>query len=86
MPLAPAYDKMIDSPAADMKNIGGRNAGSITAAQFLQRFVQRGTPGRTSISPAWPGRKKTRRRRQRGDGLYGMRLLDQLVAANYEDK
>ena len=44
MPLAAAYDKMIDSPAADMKNISGsRYAGSITAAQFLQRFVQKGT-------------------------------------------
>src|SRR3954463_2821278 len=39
MPLGPEYDKMIDSDIADMKNIGGRNAGSITAAQFLQRFV-----------------------------------------------
>ena len=39
MPLAPEYDKMIDFEVADMKNIGGRNAGSITAAQFLQRFV-----------------------------------------------
>ena len=36
---APEYDKLIDFEVADMKNIGGRNAGSITAAQFLQRFV-----------------------------------------------
>ena len=44
MPLAAAYNKMMDSPAADMKNISGsRNAGSITAAEFLQRFVQKGT-------------------------------------------
>ena len=39
MPLAPEYDKIIDHDVADMKNTGGRNAGSITAAQFLQRFV-----------------------------------------------
>ena len=39
MPLGPAYDKLIDSKFADMKNTGGRNAGSITAAQFLKRFV-----------------------------------------------
>ncbi len=39
MPMGPEYDKMIDFEVADMKNIGGRNAGSITAAQFLQRFV-----------------------------------------------
>ncbi len=40
MPLGPAYDKMIDSKNADMKNIGGRLGGAITAAQFLQRFIK----------------------------------------------
>src|SRR5215510_9736502 len=40
MPLAKAYDKQIDSKTADMKNIGGRHAGAITAAQFLQRFIK----------------------------------------------
>ncbi|MBV2361346.1 leucyl aminopeptidase [Thalassococcus sp. CAU 1522] len=44
MPLAPAYDEMLKSPLADMKNVGGRPAGAITAAQFLQRFVKEGTP------------------------------------------
>lgn len=44
MPLAPAYDDMLKSRLADMKNIGGRTAGSITAAQFLQRFIVDGTP------------------------------------------
>ena len=39
----PAYDKMIRSKIADMKNIGGANSGSITAAQFLKRFVEDGT-------------------------------------------
>ena len=39
MPLGPEYDKLIDSKFADMKNTGGRHGGSITAAQFLQRFV-----------------------------------------------
>ena len=43
MPLGKAYDKLIDCKNADMKNIGGRFGGSITAAQFLQRFVK-GTP------------------------------------------
>ncbi len=41
MPLTAEYDKLIDHDVADMKNIGGRNAGSITAAQFLQRFVNK---------------------------------------------
>ena len=44
LPLSPAYDKLLKSRIADMKNVGGRAAGSITAAQFLQRFVQDGTP------------------------------------------
>ncbi|MDO5528859.1 MAG: leucyl aminopeptidase [Paracoccus sp. (in: a-proteobacteria)] len=44
LPLAPAYDKLIDSRLADVKNTGGRAAGSITAAQFLQRFVKDGQP------------------------------------------
>jgi leucyl aminopeptidase len=39
MPLGPEYDKMVDSKFADIKNTGGRHGGSITAAQFLQRFV-----------------------------------------------
>ena len=42
LPLAQAYDSQIDSPIADMKNIGGGGAGSITAAQFLQRFIKDG--------------------------------------------
>ncbi|WP_298847817.1 leucyl aminopeptidase [uncultured Ruegeria sp.] len=44
MPLGDAYDKMLKSRIADMKNVGGRPAGSITAAQFLQRFVKEETP------------------------------------------
>lgn len=42
MPMGQAYDDMLKSRIADMKNIGGRPAGSITAAQFLKRFVQDG--------------------------------------------
>jgi len=44
MPLGKAYDKQIKSRIADMKNVGGRPAGSITAAQFLQRFVKEDMP------------------------------------------
>ena len=45
MPLGPEYDKLIDSKFADMKNTGGRWAGSITAAQLLQRFVEQDAMG-----------------------------------------
>lgn len=44
MPLGEAYDKQLKSEIADMKNVGGRPAGSITAAQFLQRFVKEDCP------------------------------------------
>ena len=44
MPLAPGFDKLIKSRIADVANVGGRPAGSVTAAQFLQRFVREGTP------------------------------------------
>ncbi len=44
MPLGQAYDDQLKSNVADMKNVGGRPAGSITAAQFLQRFIRDGTP------------------------------------------
>src|SRR5215469_8500144 len=44
LPLGPGYDKVLRAKIADMKNIGGPYAGSITAAQFLQRFVENNTP------------------------------------------
>jgi leucyl aminopeptidase len=83
MPLGKAYDKLIDSKNADMKNIGGRHGGAITAAQFIQRFIK-DTPwahldvagtamdsARNEINPSWASG-------------WGVRLLDRLVADNYE--
>ncbi len=83
LPMGEAYDKLIKSKFADMRNIGGRNAGSITAAQFLARFTN-GVPwahldiagtawqsGSKPTSPSW------------GTG-WGVRLLDRLVADNFE--
>jgi len=84
MPLGKAYDKLIDSKIADMKNTGGRHGGSITAAQFLQRFVNdtpwahldvagvaMGSPS-SDINPSW------------GSG-WGVRLLNRLIADSWED-
>ncbi|WP_306118669.1 MULTISPECIES: leucyl aminopeptidase [unclassified Roseitalea] len=83
MPLGPEYDKMIDSKFADMKNVGGRNAGSITAAQFLKRFVG-DTPwahldvaGTAMASPANDVNASW------GSG-FGVRLLDEWVRAVHE--
>ncbi|HKU06798.1 MAG TPA: leucyl aminopeptidase [Bradyrhizobium sp.] len=85
MPLGPAYDKLIDSQFADMKNTGGRNGGSITAAQFLQRFVD-GTPwAHLDIAGTAMGAPKTDINHSWGSG-YGVRLLERLVAEHYEAK
>ncbi len=83
-PLSKAYDKMIDSPIADMKNIGSKGAGSITAAQFLQRFIKDGVKwAHLDIAgmvwadkdgPVWA----------KGATGFGVRLLDRFVADNFE--
>jgi leucyl aminopeptidase len=84
MPLSPAYDKLIDSPIADIKNVGPRDAGSITAAQFLGRFIKdgvkwahldiAGTVWADKDGPTWA----------KGATGYGVKLLDRFVADNYE--
>ena len=83
MPLAEAYDKQINSPAADMKNIGGREGGSITAAQFLQRFVNKVHWAHLDIAGVtWS--KKDLPTVPKGSTAFGVRLLNQFVAAHYE--
>src|SRR3954453_4012049 len=85
LPLGPEYDKLIDSQFADMKNTGGRHGGSITAAQFLQRFVD-GTPwAHLDIAGTAMGAPKTEINQSWGSG-YGVRLLDRLVGDYYEAK
>lgn len=84
MPLAPAYDKALKSRIADVANVGGRAAGAVTAAQFLQRFIRPGTPwihldiagvsyltGDSELSP-------------KGATGWGVRSLDRLVRDHYE--
>jgi leucyl aminopeptidase len=88
LPLGPAYDKLIDSPNADVKNIAGKPiAGSIIGAQFIQRFIKPGLPWahidiagtawkpgpyEDPISPTW------------ATG-FGVRLINRLVSNRYED-
>ncbi|OCW55822.1 leucyl aminopeptidase [Hoeflea olei] len=84
LPLSADYDKMIDSKFADMKNTGGRYAGSITAAQFLKRFVKDTTPwAHLDIAGTAMGSPSTDINQSWASG-YGVRLLDELVRANYE--
>ena len=83
MPLGPEYDKQIDSQFADMKNTGPRNGGSITAAQFLQRFVDDTPWAHLDIAGTAMGAPKTEINHSWGSG-YGVRLLERLVAEYYE--
>jgi leucyl aminopeptidase len=83
MPLADAYDKKLNCDIADMKNIGGRDAGSITAAQFLQRFVNKLPWAHLDIAGvAWAD--KSSPTVPKGGAGWGVRLLDRLVADHYE--
>ncbi|NOE32635.1 MULTISPECIES: leucyl aminopeptidase [unclassified Ruegeria] len=84
MPLGDSYDKLLKSRIADMKNVGGRPAGSITAAQFLQRFVKEETPwihldiaGVASVSAETSYAPK-------GATGWGVRALSRFVQDNFE--
>lgn len=84
MPLDPAYDEKLKSDIADMKNVGGREAGSITAAQFLKRFVKDEVPwihldiaGVAFVKAETPYAPK-------GASGWGVMSLDRLVKDNYE--
>ncbi|WP_378943431.1 leucyl aminopeptidase [Mesorhizobium sp. ANAO-SY3R2] len=83
MPLGADYDKLIDSKNADMKNIGGRYGGSITAAQFLQRFVKETPWAHLDIAGTAMG-SPTNEINQSWASGYGVRLLDRLVRDHYE--
>ena len=83
MPLGADYDKMIDSKNADVKNIGGRFGGAITAAQFIQRFVKETPWAHLDIAGTAMGSPATEINQSWGSG-FGVRLLDQLVRDHYE--
>jgi len=85
LPLGDVYDKQINSDIADMQNIGkDREAGSITAAQFLQRFIEKGTPwAHLDIAGvAWT--KKDLDTVPKGATAWGVRMLNELVSEYYE--
>jgi leucyl aminopeptidase len=83
MPLADAYDKQIKSDIADMKNVGGRPGGAITAAQFIQRFVNGKPWAHLDVAgTVWSG--KDAPTVPKGATAFGVRLLDRLVAEHYE--
>jgi len=83
LPLSNEYDKMIDTKNADMKNTGGRYAGSITAGQFLQRFVNDVPWVHIDVAGTAMASKSNDFNQSWGSG-YGVRLLDRLVSEFYE--
>ena len=84
MPLNEAYDKAINSDAADVKNIAGsRDAGSIIGAQFLQRFVNNVPWAHLDIAGVTWSKKDTGTI-PKGATSFGVRLLDRYVADVYE--
>jgi leucyl aminopeptidase len=85
MPIGKGYDKMIDSKFADMKNVGGRQGGSSTAAMFIKRFVGDTPWAHLDIAGTAMGSKDTDINHSWGSG-WGVRLLDRLVRDHYEEK
>ena len=83
MPLGPEYDKIINSKFADVKNSGGRFGGSITAAQFLQRFVNKTPWAHLDIAGTALGSPQTDINKSWSSG-WGVRMLDRLVEDYYE--
>ncbi len=86
LPLSENYDRLMDSQIADVQNISNdRGAGSITAAQFLKRFVNERPWAHLDIAgTAWS--KKDKATVPKGATGFGVRLLNRLVADYYEAK
>jgi leucyl aminopeptidase len=84
MPLAPAYDKALKSRIADVANVGGRPAGAVTAAQFLQRFVREGTPWMHLDIAGVAYLSKEGDLSPKGATGWGVRSLDRLIRDKYQ--
>jgi len=85
MPMGEAYDKLIDSPIADMKNVGPREGGSISAAQFLKRFIEDGVRWAHLDIAGMVWASKPGATWDKGATGYGVRLLDKFIADNIEE-
>lgn len=83
-PLSDAYDKLIDSQIADMKNVGPRGGGSITAAQFLKRYIHEGVAWAHLDIAGMVWSDKPGVNHDKGATGYGVRLLDRFVAERFE--
>ncbi len=83
-PMSEAYDKLLESHIADMKNVGPRGAGSITAAQFIKRFVDDGVRWAHLDIAGMVWSDKAGAMHDKGATGYGVRLLDRFVRDNFE--
>ena len=84
LPMGDAYDKLIESPIADMKNVGPRDAGSISAAQFLLRYIEEGVRWAHLDIAGMVWAAKPGPLWDKGATGYGVRLLDRFVADTVE--
>jgi leucyl aminopeptidase len=84
MPLGEPFDRLIDSQIADMKNVGPREGGSITAAQFIKRFVDEGVKWAHLDIAGMVWADKAGTTYGKGATGFGVRLIDQFVADNLE--
>jgi leucyl aminopeptidase len=84
LPMGDAYDKLMDSPIADMKNSGPREGGSITAATFLGRFVDPGVKWAHLDIAGMVWADKAGHLFDKGATGYGVALLDRFIAENHE--
>ena len=87
LPLHENYNKLMNSSYADMQNINyAGGAGSITAAQFLQRFILNNTPWVHLDIAGMAFSKKAASLNSGGATGYGVRLLNELIKKKYEKK
>ncbi|MDJ0639565.1 MAG: leucyl aminopeptidase [Paracoccaceae bacterium] len=84
LPLGAGYDKQLKSRVADMKNVGGRPAGSITAAQFLARFVKEETPWIHLDIAGVASLKTATKLAPKGATGWGVLALNRLISNKYE--
>jgi leucyl aminopeptidase len=85
-PMADSFDKLIESPIADMKNVGPREGGSITAAQFIARFVENGTRWAHLDIAGMAWSDKPSNTYDKGATGYGVRLIDRFIEASVESR
>ena len=85
MPLSSAYDKKLKSRLADMKNVGGRDAGAITAAQFIQRFIKKDMPWIHLDIAGVAHTKSESTYAPSGATGWGVMSLNRLISDKFED-